>query len=316
MSSASPNLISSSDSGTTATPLAPEAIRITVSLVESCPSTEMRSNERFTQTPSSRSAVPGVSAASVWTKHSMVANAGEIIPAPLLWADRRTVPEGSSTSSEAFLANRSVVRIESPKAASPSGASSRRAFAMPRITLSVSSGTPITPVDATATCSSCTPAAIAPAPCMRAASSSPRRPVAALALPAFATTARSPPRRQRSWVSRTGAASTPERVKRAALTVSGESETSRPRSSPPDGLSPHATPAARKPAGRPPGSSETCSGSSIQREFTPAPSLSSRPNIRLRFWIACDDVPFQRLSIVAKTMMRPVRSSSCTEMRQ
>ena len=128
-----------------------------MSLVESCPSTEMRSNERFTHTPSSRSAVPGVSAASVWTKHSIVAKAGEIIPAPLLWADRRTVPDGSSTSSDALLANRSVVRIDSPKAASPSGASSRRASAMPRITLSVSSGTPITPVEATATCSSCTP---------------------------------------------------------------------------------------------------------------------------------------------------------------
>ena len=66
-----------------------------------------------------------------------------------------------------------------------------------------------------------TPAAAAPARCMRAASSSPRRPVAALALPALATTARMPAGRQRSWVSRTGAASTPERVKRAALTVLG-----------------------------------------------------------------------------------------------
>ena len=52
---------------------------------------------------------------------------------------------------------------------------------------------------------------------MRAASSSPRRPVAALALPALATTARIASSRQRSCVSSTGAASTPERVKRAAL---------------------------------------------------------------------------------------------------
>ena len=58
------------------------------------------------------------------------------------------------------------------------------------MTLSTSSGTPITPVEATATRSSGTPAAIAAAPCMRAASSSPRRPVAALALPELATTAR------------------------------------------------------------------------------------------------------------------------------
>ena len=71
-----------------------EAIRIAVSLVESCPSTEMRSKERLTQTPSSRSAVSGASAASVWTKQSIVANAGEIIPAPLACAVRRTVPDG------------------------------------------------------------------------------------------------------------------------------------------------------------------------------------------------------------------------------
>ena len=85
------------------------------------------------------------------------------------------------------------------------------------MTLSTSSGTPMTPVEATATWSSRTPAAIEAAPCMRAASSSPRRPVAALALPALATTTRIASSRQRSCVSSTGAASTPERVKRAAL---------------------------------------------------------------------------------------------------
>ena len=84
--------------------------------------------------------------------------------------------------------------------------------------------------------------------------------MAALALPEFATTARMPSSRQRSWVSITGAASTPERVKRAALTVSGASETSSPRSRAPEGLSPQATPAARKPAGSPPSSSVTCAG--------------------------------------------------------
>ena len=66
-----------------------------MSLVESWPSTEMRSNERFTHTPSSRSAVSGASAASVCTKHSIVAKAGEIIPAPLACALMRTVPLGS-----------------------------------------------------------------------------------------------------------------------------------------------------------------------------------------------------------------------------
>ena len=58
-------------------------MRITVSLVESWPSTVMRSNERFTVTPSSSSAVSADSAASVCTKQSIVAWLGEIIPAPL-----------------------------------------------------------------------------------------------------------------------------------------------------------------------------------------------------------------------------------------
>ena len=65
-----------------------------------------------------------------------------------------------------------------------------------------------------------TPPAIAAAPCMRAASSKPRRPVAALALPELTTTTRIASSRVRSLVSTTGAASTPERVKRAALTQS------------------------------------------------------------------------------------------------
>jgi hypothetical protein len=64
-------------------PDAPLAIRIAVSLVESWPSTLMRSNERLTVTPSSRSAVSGASAASVCTKQNIVAKAGEIMPAPL-----------------------------------------------------------------------------------------------------------------------------------------------------------------------------------------------------------------------------------------
>jgi hypothetical protein len=83
---------------------------------------------------------------------------------------------------------------------------------MPLMTLSTSSGTPITPVEATATRSSRTPEAIAAAPCMRAASSMPRRPVAALALPELTTTVRMASWRQRSCVSSTGAASTPDRV--------------------------------------------------------------------------------------------------------
>ncbi len=45
----------------------------TVSLVESWPSTEMRSNDRLTQTPVSRSIVSGSRPASVWMKQNIVA---------------------------------------------------------------------------------------------------------------------------------------------------------------------------------------------------------------------------------------------------
>ena len=51
---------SSSVSGSTRTPLAPEAMSTTVSLVESWPSTLMRSNERAQVAPSSRSQRRGV----------------------------------------------------------------------------------------------------------------------------------------------------------------------------------------------------------------------------------------------------------------
>ena len=191
-SSASPKRSSSALSGSTTTPLPPLAWMIAVSFVESCPSTEIRSKLRFTHTPSSRSAVSGVSCASVCTKQSIVAKLGWIIPAPFACAVSRTVPEGSSTASVARLANLSVVRIASAASRSPSCRSSPRAARIPRVTASPSSCTPITPVEATATCSSRTWETIAAPPCIFAAASMPRPPVAAFAFPEFATIARSP----------------------------------------------------------------------------------------------------------------------------
>ena len=161
-------------------------------------------------------------------KQSIVANAGEIIPAPLACAVSRTVPDGSATSTSISLANLSVVRIASEKSIWPYSRSSARARAIPLIATPASSGTPITPVEATATWSSGAPPAIDAAPCMRAASSKPRLPVAALALPELATITRSASSRVRSLVSTTGAASTPERVNRAAETHAGSEQTIRP----------------------------------------------------------------------------------------
>ena len=238
-----------------------------MSLVESWPSTEMRSKERFTHTPSSRSAVSGSSAASVWTKQSIVAKRGRDHPGALglrgqahgaARAARRRARRAWGTGRWCGSPRRRPRRRRresSPRAASDALGDrvgrQRHADHAGRGDRDRARGS--------------TPTAIAAAPCIFAASSIPRRPVAALALPELATTARSASSRQRSWVSSTGAASTPERVKRAALTVSGASETSRPRSVPPLGFSPQATPAARKPCGSPPSASATCAAADPAR---------------------------------------------------
>ena len=130
------------------TPLAPEHCRITVSLVESWPSTEMRSNERLTQTPSSRSAVSALSTASVCTKQSIVAKAGWIIPAPLAWAVRRTVPPGSVDLERRALLERVGGHDRRLEVARRRPDAARRAPARGRATTaSASSCTPITPVE-------------------------------------------------------------------------------------------------------------------------------------------------------------------------
>ena len=128
---ASPSASSSGVCGSIRTPEAPFAIANTVSLVESCPSTEMRSNERFTQTPVSRSIVSASSPASVWMKQNIVAWRGEIIPAPFACAASRTDwPDGSATSRHARFGPASLVRIASEKSpASRRERAARRACA-------------------------------------------------------------------------------------------------------------------------------------------------------------------------------------------
>ena len=141
--------------GSTDTPDAPEAWRITVSLVESCPSTETRSNERSTHTPSSRSAVSADSVASVWTKQSIVANVRAR-------SSRRPWPARSAARCRTAARRRPRPPWRTcPWCGSPrrsrrgrTRAAPPRARAMPRITSPASSSTPITPVEATATWSS------------------------------------------------------------------------------------------------------------------------------------------------------------------
>ena len=87
----------------------------------------MRSNERLTQTPSSRSAVSASSAASVCTKQSIVAKRRLDHPRALgLRAQAHGAAAGSATSSDARFSNASVVMIAAAKSASPSAAQLRR----------------------------------------------------------------------------------------------------------------------------------------------------------------------------------------------
>ena len=152
----------------------------------------------------------------------------------------------------------------------------------------------------------------------------PRWPVAALAHPELASTARSAPSRQRSRLSSTGAAGVPVEVKRAALTGPSASHTSRPRSGLPLGLIPQATPAARKPAGSPASGAEVAhmrgraAPSASERRaraapLTRGPRPRRNPNITLRFWTACEEVPFQRLSIAESTTTLPVCASAAAK---
>ena len=82
--------------------------------------------------------------------------------------------------------------MDSAKPASPSPNSPDAAL-IPDEILSIGKWTPMTPVEATATSPASSPSASAPSACIARASSMPRSPVAALALPLFATTARTPP---------------------------------------------------------------------------------------------------------------------------
>ena len=104
-------------------PDAPLHWRITVSLVDSWPSTLTRSNERLTVTPSSRSQVSGGHRRVGLDEHSSVAKPARS-SRPFACAVRRTVPPLSATSRQARLSNTSVVRIASAKSTSPSGRSS------------------------------------------------------------------------------------------------------------------------------------------------------------------------------------------------
>jgi hypothetical protein len=116
-------------------------------LVLICPSTVIRLKEA--STAPRRAASGSSTTASVWTKQSIVAIFGSIMPAPLAWAERVT----PSRCRVQRFGQRSVVVIASEKTPPPLTESPAAASSIPGRTASIGSGTPIVPVSATATLS-------------------------------------------------------------------------------------------------------------------------------------------------------------------
>ena len=174
-----------------------------------------------TALPSSRSARPGASTASVCTKHSIVAKRGEIMPAPLHCARAPDLARGQRKLEVRVLGEGVCGLDRKLEVAGAIGAQlADLAARIPRSNPPRPAGSaPIPPVDATATWPPCTPAATAAAPCVWRRLPARDRPWPAFAQPELTSTARSPDSRQRSRLSCTGAPAAVElAVKRAALT--------------------------------------------------------------------------------------------------
>ena len=283
-----------------------------MSLVESWPSTETRSNERSTHTPSSRSAVSarqrGVGLDEAEHRRERRRDHARALGLRASAARCRTAARRRPSTS---LANLSVVRIASEKSPWPSVAQlAARARRCPRITLAG--------VERHAD-----HAGRGDRDLVLAHAAGHRRGALHARGLLEAAAARSRRSRCRSWRRRRGArpaACAPcvqhdrrgqhagAREARRADAVGRRTRSAR---GPAAGrLEPAATPAARNPAGRSPRVLGHVPGHVSQRS-SQSPSVSGRPNIRFRFWTACDAAPFHRLSIAAKTITRPVRASSC-----
>ena len=212
-----------------------------MSLVLICPSTVIRSIEPASAPRRAESA--SSTTASVWTKQSIVAKPGSIIPAPFAWAETVTPP---ARSVHCFGA-RSVVMIAVVKSVAPDSLRAPAASRTPVTSDPTSRGTPMTPVSPIATEAASRPSASAAASRIAAASLMPCSPVEALALPEFTATARMPVASTSSRQSLTGAAAAALAVSAIAERTSGASQATIPTSVAPPALRPHATPEARNP---------------------------------------------------------------------
>ena len=131
---------------------------------------------------------------------------GWIIPAPFAIPPMRTVPPERRTSRSAIFGRVSVVMIARDASSQPDSESAMRPIAGP--TRSIGSGTPMTPVLATAISCASTCSRAAAAVAMSTASRSPCGPVQAFALPEFTTMPRRCPLERCFLVTTQGAAIT------------------------------------------------------------------------------------------------------------
>ena len=99
----------------------------------------------------------------------MVATSGRIMPAPFTTPVTVTRSAPISACRETTFGTRSVVMIASAKSPTPSGASDAISAGRAVSIRSTGSGSPMTPVEATSTCSSETPNPAAAARAMRTA---------------------------------------------------------------------------------------------------------------------------------------------------
>src|SRR5436309_2175745 len=165
----------------------------------------MRLNERSTDRRTTAWSAAGATTASVAAKQNIVARWGSSMPAPFAIPPSVTGRPSTSSRSAASLGFVSVVRIASAAARPPWGESDLASFGSAARTLSIGSGTPMMPVEATRTwlagirSSSPTSCAIS------RASLIPRSPVHTLAQPLEATIAWAWPPRACSMETRTGA---------------------------------------------------------------------------------------------------------------
>ena len=167
-----------SSSRSTATPEAPDASRNTQSLVEHSPSTVIALNVSSTTRRRAPASTRGSTRASVVRNPSIVAIRGSIIPEPLAMPPTGERPSRQSASATASdFGKGSVVMIARVAASAARDIERAAALTRRRSELSPDSRcTPMTPVDATSTCSTAQPTVAAAAAAIALARAEPDRP--------------------------------------------------------------------------------------------------------------------------------------------